>query len=86
MGGGGPEFILYWNPIFVTLDPHAKFSYSMITIEAIGKYQLISSPPINQHTMVPITHVSKPIFRCESIGTIFKILRVHLHGVDGRIH
>ena len=55
------------------------------TIEAIGKYQLISSPPINHYTIVPITHVSRPIFPCESIGTIFKILRVHLHGVVGQI-
>ena len=28
------------------------------TIEAIGKYQLISSHPINHYTIVPITHVS----------------------------
>ena len=27
------------------------------TIEAIGKYQLISSPPINHYTIVPITHI-----------------------------
>ena len=26
--------------------------------EAIGKYQLISSPPINHYTIVSITHVS----------------------------
>ena len=60
-------------------------STSSNTIEAIGKYQLISSPPINHYTTVLITHVSRPVFRCESIGTIFKILRVHLHGLDGQI-
>ena len=55
------------------------------TIEAIGKYQLISSPPINHYIIVPITHVSWPVFHCKSIGTIFRILRVYLQGVDGRI-
>ena len=28
------------------------------TIEAIGKYQMISSPPIIHYTIVPIIHVS----------------------------
>ena len=73
------------NAFLKVLTVSTLFTMLGSTIEAIGKYQLISSPPINHYIIVPFTHAPGQIFRCESIGTIFKILRVHLHGVDGRI-
>ena len=39
-----------------------KYSVYRRTIEAIGKYQLISGPPINIHIMHSMRHDNSPIF------------------------
>ena len=57
----------------------------MCTIEAIGKYQLISGPPIRIHIMHSVRHVNSPIFRAESNGSIFRNQGSLLHGPGGHV-
>ena len=54
-------------------------------MEAIGKYKLISSPPIKHYQIVHYIHVSGPTFNKECNETIFKFHRTHLHGLGGHI-
>ena len=55
------------------------------TIEAIGKYELISCTPFNQWQMLLITHVNRLIFRAESNGSTHRIPRSHLEGAGGQV-
>ena len=55
------------------------------TIEAIGKYQLISGPPIKIHVMHSKRHVNSPIFRAESNGSIFRNQGSLQHGPGGHV-
>ena len=51
------------------------------TIEAIGKYELISCTSFNHRRLLPIAHVNSLIFRPKSNGSIYRILRNHLDTV-----
>ena len=55
------------------------------TIEAIGKYLLISGPPMLRFNIKHISDVLSLIFRYESNESIFKSLGGHLHGVGGQV-
>ena len=54
------------------------------TIEAIGKYLLISGPHLLSFIIVHISDVLSSVFRYETNESIFRSLRGHLHGVGGQ--
>ena len=55
------------------------------TIEAIAKYELISSTPFKYYQMLLITHLISLIFRAESNGSIFGIPQNHHQGAGGQV-
>ena len=55
------------------------------TIEAIGKYELISCTPSNQLQMLHNAHDISLIFLAESNGSIYRIPRRHLEGAGGQV-